>query len=305
MFSGQGSQYYHMGRDLFETEPTFRSSMLAMDRIVHDIAGYSVLEQLYSDRHNRSEPLDDMRISHPGIFMVEHALATWMTQKLGPPHRLLGYSLGSFAATVAAGVLQPEQALSLIVQQALCLEERCEPGGMIAVLHDLNRLHEGNTPLGCQIASYNYKEHFVLSAPRPILLAAQATLTQRNILSQRLPISLPFHSQWIDAGEKDCLAAMQGIHMQRPQIHISCCRSSQSLTTLSPDYFWRVARDPVFFERTIEMLEHEGPWLYIDLGPSGTLATFLKYILPATSRSQYAGILSPFGSAWPLHLGQK
>jgi hypothetical protein len=89
-------QYDHMGRDLFETEPTIRHSMLEMNLVVHDIAGYSVLEQLYSDRHNRSEPLDDICISHPGIFMVEHALATWMTTNSVLP--------GAYTATASARI---------------------------------------------------------------------------------------------------------------------------------------------------------------------------------------------------------
>jgi hypothetical protein len=74
----------------------------------------------------------------------EYALATWMTHELGPHSRVLAYSRGTFAAAVAAAVLHPEQALSLIVQQALCLEKCCESGGIIAVLHEVNCL--GVTP---------------------------------------------------------------------------------------------------------------------------------------------------------------
>jgi hypothetical protein len=42
-------------------------------------------------------------------------------------------------------------------------------------------------------------------------------------------------------------------------------------------------------------LEEQGPRRYIDVGPAGTLATFLKYGLPATTESTVHAILTPYG----------
>jgi hypothetical protein len=55
-------------------------------------------------------------------------------------------------------------------------------------------------------------------------------------------------------------------------------------------------RKPIEFERTIAELEKRGPRYYVDVGPAGTLATFLKYALPSTSASRMYSILSPFGT---------
>jgi hypothetical protein len=61
---------------------------------------------------------------------------------------------------------------------------------------------------------------------------------------------------------------------------------------------WHAVRKPIEFERTIAGLEKRGPFDYVDAGPAGTLATFLKYTLPSTSASRMYPILSPFGMEW-------
>jgi malonyl CoA-acyl carrier protein transacylase len=76
---------------------------------------------------------------------------------------------------------------------------------------------------------------------------------------------------------------------------LACCDQAAILFDLSDDYFWNVVRRQIRFRETIERLEREGARRYIDLGPSGTLATFLKYVAPATRSTAHA-ILTPYGS---------
>ena len=76
---------------------------------------------------------------------------------------------------------------------------------------------------------------------------------------------------------------------------LACCDQSAILFDLSEDYFWNVVRRQIRFRETIERLEREGARRYIDLGPSGTLATFLKYVAPATTRLTAHAILTPYG----------
>lgn len=64
---------------------------------------------------------------------------------------------------------------------------------------------------------------------------------------------------------------------------------------MRPDYFWDAIYAPIQFAKTIRKLELQGSWRYIDLGPSGTLATFLKYLLTDSSRSHAVAILSRAG----------
>jgi acyl transferase domain-containing protein len=109
MFSGQGSQYYQMGRALYEQGGTFARSMRAMDRIVQDLGCPSVVNALYGDQP-KGAPFDDLVLSHPAIFMVEFALSQTLLEMGIEPHLTLGVSLGSVAASVLAGGLRMEEA---------------------------------------------------------------------------------------------------------------------------------------------------------------------------------------------------
>ena len=73
LFSGQGSQYFQMGRGLYEQNLVFRSCMEQMDNLARDMLGVSVAEALYGP-HGKAEPFDELRLTHPAIFMVEFAL---------------------------------------------------------------------------------------------------------------------------------------------------------------------------------------------------------------------------------------
>ena len=295
MFSGQGSQYFQMGRELFEKNETFRNWMVRLDDIPRQLAGRSVIEVLYSDLYGKGDPFDRILLTHPAIFMVEYSLAETLIDAGVRPDMVLGVSLGSFAAATVAGFIGLEDALSSVVRQAMTFEEYCEPGGMTAVLADPALFAEEFLSGRCELAAVNFSSHFVVSARCAELAEIEAALDQRNVGYQRLPVSFPFHSQWIDKAKAPFEAFMRSVPRKQGRLPLACCDHSAILSGLSADYFWSVARRPVRFRETTARLEQQGARRYIDVGPSGTLATFLKYGMPATTKSTVHAVLTPFG----------
>ena len=76
---------------------------------------------------------------------------------------------------------------------------------------------------------------------------------------------------------------------------IVCCEQADVVSELSPAYFWDVVRRPIRFRDTALHLERQRPRRYVDAGPAGTLATFMKYAMPAGSSSTVQAILTPYG----------
>ena len=95
MFSGQGSQYFQMGRELFEKNETFRDWMIRLDDIPRHVSGKSVIEVLYSDVYGKGDRFDRTLLTHPAIFMVEYSLAETLVEAGVRPDMVLGVSLGS------------------------------------------------------------------------------------------------------------------------------------------------------------------------------------------------------------------
>jgi bacillaene synthase trans-acting acyltransferase len=295
LFSGQGSQYFHMGRALYDGNEVFRDWMVRLDDVARQLSGRSVLETLYSGARAKGEPFEDTLLTHPAIFMVEYSLAQSLMHAGVRPDMVLGVSMGSFAAAVVAGFIGVEDALTAVIQQAMALEERSEPGGMIAILADPALFEEDFLSAHSELAAVNFSSHFVVAARKGELAGIEAALKKSSVTHQRLPVSFPFHSHWIDEAKAPFVSFMQTIQFGQNRLPLVCCDRTEVLSGLSDEYFWDVVRHPIRFRETIARLEQEGGRRYVDVGPAGTLATFLKYVLPPTTKSTVHSILTPFG----------
>jgi trans-AT polyketide synthase/acyltransferase/oxidoreductase domain-containing protein len=295
LFSGQGSQHFQMGRELFERDACFRARMQHADEIVRMRCGESVLTTLFAEHNTPDIPFNRLMYSHAAIFMVEHALATSLVEQGIRPDMVLGASLGTFAAAAVAGCLNPDAALLAVIEQALALEAHCEPGCMIAVVGEPARYITPELLALCELAASHLPTHVVLSLPRTNIAAVEAHLRRHDMAFQRLPIDFAFHSRWIDAAEKPYQAMLQTLQPRQGDIPIVCCAGGELSHGLPASRFWSAVREPILFQQTVGLLESNGSYRYIDVGPGGTMATFLKYGLSADTGSRTYHVMSPFG----------
>lgn len=293
MFSGQGSQYFQMGRQLFETDEVFRQWMWRLDALAQRQAGQSVIEAIYSG--GKADTFDRTLLTHPAIFMVEYSLAQSLMRAGVMPDLTLGASLGSFAAATVAGFIEVEDAMAAVMQQASTFEARCERGGMIAIVQEPSLFSEAFLSGHSELAGINFASHFAVSAKQSHLDEISATLRERNVTHQQLAVSFAFHSRWIEEAQAPFESFMRSIPRERGRLPLVCCEQALPLLDLPEDFFWRVVRRPIRLQDTLAQLELGGNYRYIDVGPSGTMATFVKYGLPSTSRSTTHAVLTPFG----------
>lgn len=301
MFSGQGSQYHQMGRELFDTDVVFRDTLNRLDILARHLLGESVIDAIYSG--SREDVFDRTLLTHPAIFMVEYALAQCLMRGGVTPAMTLGSSLGSFAAAAVAGYLDEEAALTIVIKQAVAFESCCDPGSMI-VVHGNPRLCE-EILAGSELAGVNFIDihgasHFAVSAIEPDLAKIESALRERNVTHQRLPVSFAYHSRWIDEARSPFESFLQSgfkvLTGATGKLPLVCCEQAIALESLPEHFFWRVVRGAIRFPATLKFLERSGPYRYVDVGPSGSLANFVKYGLPANSASTAMPTMTPFGA---------
>lgn len=127
MYSGQGSQYFHMTRELYDTNPRYQVWLDHCAEMASDILGKSLLDVVFDPRDSRGDPFDSLADSNAALVCVEYSL-TRLVQEMGhQPDLLLGYSLGEITAAVVAEALTLEDGLTLAVELARLLE-RETPG---------------------------------------------------------------------------------------------------------------------------------------------------------------------------------
>lgn len=295
MFPGQGSQYFHMGRELFEHFSVFRRAMVRMDHTLRELGRSSVLEQLYGDSRRPTDRFDDLLLTHPAIFMVEVALTETLLDLGLRVDAVVGASLGTYAAAVASGALEENAALAAVARQAATFQALCPAGAMIAILGDPALFARSGLAALSEMAACNYDAHFVVSTDMAHWPRVERLLDDLDTPYIKLPVDRAFHSRWIESAETHIASQLSTLTFRPPRIPFYCCAATDLLPTLGPERLWAVARQPINFQETTRAMERDGPNLYVDAGPSGTLATFLKHGLPKTSRSATRALLSPFG----------
>ncbi|MGP8297707.1 type I polyketide synthase [Streptomyces inhibens] len=129
-YSGQGSQWAAMGRGLL-AEPASAAVLHHCDTRVRELAGWSLIDELTADR-DRSR-LADTVIAQPAIFAVQAALTeVWRTWGI-TPDAVLGHSVGEVAAAYAAGALDLDTAVEIVVRRAETMGATRGQGAMAAV----------------------------------------------------------------------------------------------------------------------------------------------------------------------------
>ncbi|MGZ8245039.1 ACP S-malonyltransferase [Methylomagnum sp.] len=296
LFSGQGSHYFQMGKSLYDGHPAFRHHLDRVDDLARESLGQSVIAYMYDGGRTIHEPFDRLLFSHPAIFMVEYALAKTLEELGIRPDILLGSSLGEFTAAVIGGMVEVADAIEILVQQARMVEQTCPPGGMVAVLDSVSLYHDSPALRDhTELAGVNFDGHFVISGDRSQLARALPFLSEKGVTHQVLPLSHGFHSAGIDAMEAPYRRFMGTKPFGSARLPLVSCCLAGPLESVNADYPWHVLRKPIRFHDTLRKLEETGHYTYIDLGPSKTLAGFVKYGLPQTSRSEVFGIISRFG----------
>jgi bacillaene synthase trans-acting acyltransferase len=298
MCSGLGSQYYLMGKDLYDAEPVFRRAMDACSEILQPMIGVSLSELLYRPRADRFAPFDRTLYSSPSICCLQYAVARLLRARGCEPDRVLGYSLGEVSAAMIAGVLSLEEGLRTAVHLAQLLETDAPEGGMLAVLATPGMVRQRPELFaGTWITAYNFPTHFVLSGAPAAIGRVERSLGGDRVSYQRLPVRYAFHSPLIDSVGAALRQYLATLAYGPPGVELISTAGAGAGLDSSPAGLWSVVRQPLDFVRTIEAIERQGPHTYVDLGPSGTLATFVKYNLPADSQSQIASTVTPFGRA--------
>jgi acyl transferase domain-containing protein/NAD(P)-dependent dehydrogenase (short-subunit alcohol dehydrogenase family)/acyl carrier protein len=269
LFTGQGSQFVGMARQLYDAQPTFRAVLDRCNDILLPYLNKPLLNVLYPP-DGTSADVDQTAYTQPALFAVEYALAqVWLSWGI-QPSVVMGHSVGEYVAACIAGVFSLEEGLKLIAHRARLMQALPPDGEMVSLLASPQQVK----PLlqayadKVAIAAINAPQSVVISGKKEVVRSLCQTLEAQGIKHKALTVSHAFHSPLMEPMLAEFEQVARQINYSAPKLklisNVTGKLASSEITTA--EYWCRHVRQPVLFAQGMETLYQQGYRVLLEVG---------------------------------------
>jgi [acyl-carrier-protein] S-malonyltransferase len=272
LFPGQGSHAEGM-EDPYRGHPLLERGL--------ELLGYDPFERLS----------EGTRYQQPALFLC--SVAAWDAwrngdtdgeEDAGEAIAAAGHSLGEYAALVAAGALQFDDAVALVDERAAAMAEAGEqrPGGMIALLggesRDVRALADRH---GLVVANDNAPGQLVLSgAVEALDTAEEVAREETGARARRLDVTGAFHSPLMEPAADRLRAALERTPVSPMEIPVYSNGTAAPFGDVRAELAENLLR-AVRWRETLLALRAAGVERFVELGPGAVLTGLVKRTLAA------------------------
>ncbi len=280
-FAGQGAQHPAMMHDIYQSYDVSKTVFeIANEALGRDIAGLCF--------YGSSEDLNETRNTQPCVLAAD--LAAWEALKVHAiePSGVAGFSLGEYAALVAAGAISMQEAFPLVQSRADAMQESAHvrPGGAVAVLSKkLERVEQlvGMVTSGyAAVSNYNCPGQAVVSGEAQALDEFIDLAKAARIYCVPLPVSVPVHCILMAPAAQALERLLSSITIREPRVrlYMNVDGRPEHRTEDIKRNLVRQMTSPVQWETTIREMHRDGIDTFIECGPGTTLSGFIRRIIP-------------------------
>jgi acyl transferase domain-containing protein/acyl carrier protein len=283
VFSGMGSMWTGLGRDLLRAEPLVRARLEQCDRLLRPWVGWSLLDELVAgDRWLLAE------VSIPAIFAIQAALSDlWRSWGI-EPDAVIGHSCGEVAAAYAAGVLSLEEGIRVSVVYGRTLGKVDGPGG-IGVLElppdeAAARIAARGLPL--ELAGRLSPSSTTVAGPGGAVDLLVAEVKAEGRFAARVAVDAAAHTAAVEPHLPSMREQLADLAPRRPSVPLVSTLTGGPLDRpMDGDYWAANLRHTVLFSDGVEHLLGAGFDLFLQIDPHPILATPLEQSFAGRGRA--------------------
>ena len=290
VFSGMGTQWWGMARELLENEPVFRDAFMACDQLLLPMTGWSVHQELQADQ--QSSRINETRIAQPAIFSVQVGLAAlWKSWGI-EPQAIVGHSVGEVAAAHVSGALSLAHAACVVYHRSRLQQQTAGGGRMLAVglpEDAAQELLDGRTDK-ISIGAVNSQTSTTLAGDEQELESIATELNEKGVFCRLLEVEVPYHSPKMDRLQPELLESLKSIEPRPTCIDLYSSVTGKLIEgeRLDASYWFGNLRQTVRFADTVKALADARISGFLEIGPHPVLSRSITECLsglPGTSDS--------------------
>ena len=282
VFSGNGSQWRGMGRDLL-ADPFIAACIERVDAALRPIVGWSVANVLHSAEPEN--PFDKTEIAQPALFAVQVAILEWLGAHGIEADAVFGHSVGEVSAAYGAGILSLDQACTVIAERSRAQGRTAGTGRMAALGLSPEKAALAIAPYGNRltIAAVNSPNSVTIAGDAAAIGALGTEVEPNRIFFRPLDLDYAFHSRCMDPIREQLLDRLDGLSPRDGRLRFVSTVTGTTIEgrQLDAAYWWDNIRKPVQFAPAVASLESEGFDVFLEIGPHSILDRYLRECLKA------------------------
>ena len=306
VFTGQGAQWYAMGRELFLYCRQYRGSIKTSDAMLSELGSDWTLSEELQRKESESR-INDSAIAQPAVTALQIALVD-LLQEIGVrPQIVIGHSSGEIAAAYAAGILSQRAAIEIsyhrgVISSTYKQQMSPQKGAMIVTeiseadsLHFISQLKQARVDIACT----NSPTSTTVSGDEAAIDELQELLDASSTGYRRLPIDVAYHSHRMKIVSDQYLYLLNRFgrrlsydlergYPSRNIKYISSVTANEKKADFGPAYWVENLIAKVCFYEAIEKYcdaslgeesqpgEKDTHNIMIEIGPLGALSTIIQ-----------------------------